>query len=83
MGPHHHCHLLALTTVNIRAFNICNPNTKQKKFPTTQQLKKLEAAYKWNVKPSVEHRQKLALEINMTPRDVQVCLRFFLRRLQC
>lgn len=43
----------------------------------TQQLKILEAAYKWNVKPSVEHQQKLALEINMTPRDVQVCLRFF------
>jgi hypothetical protein len=70
MGLRHHCHLL-VTTVNARAFY---PSAKQRTRTTTQQLKILEATFKSNMKPSVNHRQKLALKIDMTPRSVQVCL---------
>jgi hypothetical protein len=72
MGLSHHCHIL--TTVNIRPFYL---EAKQsKRYPTNQQLKILEATFQSNVKPCVKIRQKLASEINMAPRSVQVCLCF-------
>ncbi|KAI0790741.1 homeobox domain-containing protein, partial [Abortiporus biennis] len=45
---------------------------KHRKRTTRSQLKVLEDVYKYDTKPNASLRKKLAEELNMTPRGVQV-----------
>ena len=60
--------------VDIRTFYPYTPNeVKHRKRTTRAQLKVLESVYKHDTKPNASLRKKLAAELDMTPRGVQVC----------
>ncbi|KAH9892902.1 hypothetical protein C8Q73DRAFT_699790 [Cubamyces lactineus] len=59
--------------VDIRTFYPYTPNeVKHRKRTTRAQLKVLEGVYKYDTKPNASLRKKLAAELDMTPRGVQV-----------
>ncbi|KAI0743750.1 hypothetical protein C8Q80DRAFT_1122152 [Daedaleopsis nitida] len=59
--------------VDIRTFYPYTPNeVKHRKRTTRAQLKVLESVYKYDTKPNASLRKKLAAELDMTPRGVQV-----------
>ncbi|KAL4248159.1 hypothetical protein ABKN59_007890 [Abortiporus biennis] len=59
--------------VDMRTFFPYQPNeVKHRKRTTRSQLKVLEDVYKYDTKPNASLRKKLAEELNMTPRGVQV-----------
>ena len=58
---------------DIRTFYPYTPNeVKHRKRTTRAQLKVLESVYKYDTKPNASLRKKLAAELDMTPRGVQV-----------
>ncbi|OBZ68043.1 Homeobox protein HD-10 [Grifola frondosa] len=59
--------------VDMRNFYPYQPNeVKHRKRTTRAQLKVLESVYKYDTKPNASLRKKLAAELDMTPRGVQV-----------
>ena len=59
--------------VDFRAFYPYTPNeVKHRKRTTSAQLKVLEAVFRKDTKPNAALRQELALQLDMTPRGVQV-----------
>ena len=64
-------------TVDFRTFYPYNPDqVKHRKRTTRSQLKVLEDRFKHETKPNAMIRKKLAAELGMTPRGVQVCCFF-------
>jgi hypothetical protein len=49
---------------------------KQRRRTTPEQLKVLDAEFGVNPKPDVTRRKELAAELSMTPREVQVWVRW-------
>ena len=70
-------------SVRVFSFSRYQPNeVKHRKRTTRPQLKVLEDVYKYDTKPNASLRKKLAEELGMTPRGVQVCFFLFLLRRQ-
>ena len=66
--------------VDFRAFYPYTPNeVKHRKRTTSAQLKVLEGIFKKDTKPNAALRNELALQLDMTPRGVQVCPHCFPR----
>lgn len=59
--------------VDLRTFYPYTPNeVKHRKRTTSAQLKVLEGIFKTDTKPNAALRTRLALQLDMTPRGVQV-----------
>lgn len=60
--------------VDFRTFYPYTPNeVKHRKRTTSAQLKILENVFKRDTKPNAALRNELAMQLDMTPRGVQVC----------